>query len=75
MRFRRLCELRAEKGLTQKQVGDYLGISEHAYSLYETGKRDLTSDMLMALTDFYGVSADYLVELTDDPMPYPPCKK
>ena len=61
MRFRRLCELRAEKGLTLKQVGDYLGISEHAYSLYETGKRDIPLPHLVTLADYYKVSTDYLL--------------
>lgn len=75
MRFRRLYESRTEKGLTPKQAGDFLGISEQVYSLHETGRRELTSDMLMALTALYGVSADYLAELIDDPTPYPPSKK
>lgn len=71
MSFRRLLDLRKKKNLTQKEVGKYLKINRQTYSLYETGKRDLTSDILMALATFYHVSADYLVELTDDPTPYP----
>lgn len=43
--------------------------------MYETGKRELTSGILMVLTTFYHVSADYLVELTDDPTPYPRAKQ
>ena len=71
MSFRRLLDLRKKKKLTQKEVGKYLKISRQTYSLYETGKRDLTSDILMALATIYHVSTDYLVEPTDDPTPYP----
>lgn len=43
--------------------------------MYETGKRELASGILMALATFYHVSADYPVELTDDPAPYSRAKQ
>ena len=36
----RLKELRKEKGVSQKAVADYLGITQRAYSYYETGQRE-----------------------------------
>ena len=61
----RLKELRKEKGLTQKQVADALGISDKGYGYYELGQREPNIAMLKALCDFYDVSADYLIGRTD----------
>lgn len=61
----RLKELRKEKGLTQKQVADLLGLSDKGYGYYELGQREPCISMLIALCDFYDVSADYLIGRTD----------
>lgn len=37
-----LIELRREKGLTQKQVADLLGLSRAYYTQIETGQRNMT---------------------------------
>jgi transcriptional regulator with XRE-family HTH domain len=61
----RLRELRKEKGLTQKQIADYLGISDKGYGYYELGQREPCISIIIALCDFYDVSADYLIGRTD----------
>ncbi len=71
----RLRKLREDHYLTQKEVGKYLWINQQTYSLYETGKREIPIDMLVRLAEFYGVSLDYILELTEDPTPYPKPKK
>ena len=41
----------------------------------ETGARQLPIDLLIRLAQYYGVSTDYILELTDNPAPYPPKSK
>ncbi|MEG2764823.1 MAG: helix-turn-helix transcriptional regulator [Acidaminococcaceae bacterium] len=57
----RLRELRDEAGLTQSKVADDLGISRQSYNFYENGKRELSPDMLKVLSNYFGVSIDYLL--------------
>ena len=61
----RLIELRKEHGFTQKYVADYLKIDRSNYSKYELGKLEPNIDMLIALSQLYSVSVDYLLGLTD----------
>ena len=63
--------LREDSDLTQKSLADYLSCSQVCYSNYETGKRDVPSDVLIRLARFYHTSVDYLVGLTEERAPYP----
>lgn len=54
-------KIRTEKGLTQKQVADGIGITEQAYQRYEYGKTVPSALVLISLADFFDVSLDYLV--------------
>lgn len=56
-----LKSLRERKKLTKKQVADAVGVTERAYITYEYGQRDVSTDVLMRLSDFYGVTTDYLL--------------
>lgn len=56
-----LKELRDNKKLTKKQVAMGVGISERAYIAYEYGERDVSTETLSKLADFYGVTTDYLL--------------
>lgn len=56
-----LKQLRQEKGITQKEISQFLGISQAAYSLYEKGQREPKYDMLEKIADFFNVSVGYLV--------------
>ena len=60
-------KVRTEKGFTQKQVADGLGIAEQAYQRYEYGRTVPSATVLIALADFFDVSLDYLVGRSDDP--------
>ena len=57
----RLRELRKQKGLTMKQLGDLVGLAESTISLYETGKRQPDQDTMVFFADFFGISIDYLL--------------
>ena len=61
----RLKELRTEKGLTTKQLGNLIGIGNSTISRWETGVNDITSDNLILLAKFFNCSTDYLLGLED----------
>lgn len=68
--YRRIRDLREDKDMTQKQVGEYLNMSQTGYNQYEIGKNDIPTKVLIKLAQLYNTSIDYLLELTDDPRPY-----
>lgn len=69
--YRRIRDLREDHDLTQKQIGQILNMSQTGYSQYEIGKNDIPTRILIALSNYYNTSVDYLLGLTDDPKPYP----
>ena len=70
MVYRRLRDLRTDHDLNQKQVADYLGMSQTGYSKYEVGTCDIPTEVLIRLARFYSVSIDYLLGETDNPKRY-----
>ena len=71
MKFENIRNLRIDSGYTQKQIGEYLGISQNTYSQYEIGVLNYPIDVLIKLADLYGVSIDYLLGRTGTKTPYP----
>lgn len=67
----RIKELREKRGYFQRNIADYLGCTQQTYSRYETGEVEPTVLVLAALAEFYKVSVDYIMGLTDKPEPYP----
>lgn len=67
---KRLLDCRKKGGYTQRQVAIYSDITEHAYQNYEVGRQEPKLSIIMRIAEFYKVSIDYLVGLTDDPTPY-----
>ena len=65
----RLRDLRTDKDLKQKDLAEYLKCSQVAYSHYELGKRDIPTDVLVALAKFYNTTTDYILGLTNDISP------
>ncbi|WP_148260199.1 helix-turn-helix transcriptional regulator [Alicyclobacillus acidocaldarius] len=57
-----LQEARRKKGLTQKQVADLLHVTVRSYQRYESGKRRLTLDMAVKLSDILGVDVRDLAQ-------------
>ena len=68
-RYRRLRDLREDHDLTQADVAALLGMKQPQYFRYEQGYRDIPTDMLIQLADYYETSVDYLLGRTDDPLP------
>ena len=65
--YRRIRDLREDRDLKQRQVADFLNCSQQVYSNYELGQRDIPTDILIRLSNFYNVSVDYLLGLTPNP--------
>lgn len=62
----RLKQLRIEKGLTQKELGDRLNISDRVIGYYESEDRFPKDEQtLRDLSDIFNVSVDYLLGRTD----------
>ena len=57
----RLRELRKERKLTQRQVADAISTSTPVYCRYEKGEREPSIDTIIRLSDFFGVTCDYLL--------------
>ena len=70
MIYRRIRDMREDRDLTQQALADYLRCSQVCYSYYERGVRDIPTDVLSRLADFYQTSTDYLLGRTDERRPY-----
>lgn len=66
----RIKSVREDRDLTQAQIGRLLNKSQQGYNHIETGRAELKIEDLIRLCKFYGLSADYLIGLTDKPRPY-----
>ena len=64
---KRLYELRTSRSLNQKQLGEIVGLSHKTISTMESGTRYTTIEKLVQLADYFDVSTDYLLGLSDDP--------
>lgn len=67
----RLKDMREDRDLTQRELAEYLRISQNTYSQYENGKRQLPIELLIQLAEYFHTSTDYILELTDCKDAYP----
>jgi transcriptional regulator with XRE-family HTH domain len=61
----RLKALRTEKNLGQNALAKEICVSNASISYWETGKQEPCAEVIFKLADYFGVSADYLLGLTD----------
>lgn len=61
----RLRELRKERGLTLRELGDVINTSNQNISNWEVGRSSPNIKYLTALADYFNVSIDYLVGRSD----------
>lgn len=57
--------LREDNDLKQIEIANVLGTTQQHYSKYETGEYELPLRALIALADYYNVSADFLTGRTE----------
>lgn len=62
----RLKLLREERGLFQKDIATLLNVSIPAVNQYESGKRDMSTETVVKLAEYFGVSTDYLLGKSDN---------
>ena len=65
--YQRIRDLREDRDLKQRHLAEFLNCSQQVYSNYELGQRDIPTDVLIQLDNFYNVSIDYLLGQTKNP--------
>ena len=65
--YQRIRNLREDRDLKQKDLAQVLHCSQQVYSNYELGQRDIPTEVLIALSNFYKVSVDYILGITNNP--------
>lgn len=64
--IKRIRDLREDNDMTQQEVANVLGTSQTMYARYERGANELPIHHLLTLCRLYGVSADYILGLSDE---------
>lgn len=68
----RLRDLREDHDLSQADLAKVIKTTQQQYSKLETGKSDISGEKLKLLAEFYNVSADYILGLSNKPIPLKP---
>ena len=53
--------LRQQRSMSQKELGQALGVSTSTIGMYEQGRRQPDNQMLMKICSYFAVTADYLI--------------
>lgn len=64
--YKKIRELRIEKGETQTKVSTMLGIEQSYYSKIELGKHEISVKDLINVANYFNVSVDYILERTNE---------
>ena len=67
---RRIRDIREDNDLTQQQIAEILGTSQTMYARYERGANELPIRHLIRLAEYYRLSTDYLLCITNENKPY-----
>lgn len=62
---KRLKEVRAAKGMTQRQLAEVLNVSSNTVHCWETDKQEPSLSTVLFLSDYFDVSLDYLFGKSD----------
>ncbi|MBQ7034175.1 MAG: helix-turn-helix transcriptional regulator [Clostridia bacterium] len=62
----RLRNMREDHDLTQEKIGAILNKTQQGYEHIEAGRAELKIEDLVKLCQFYNISADYMIGLTDE---------
>lgn len=63
--YRRIKDLRIDNDKTQKQIAEMLELKQPNYYRYESGERDIPTEIIKKLAKYYNI----ILELTDEPRP------
>ena len=64
--IKRIRDLREDNDKTRQEIAYVLGTSQTMYARYERGANEMPIRHLVKLCQYYGVSADYILGLTDN---------
>ena len=67
----RIRDLRKQRNITMKQLGNIVGLAESTISQYETGKRQPDYETLLKLGEYFEVSVGYLLGAEQNKKPTP----
>lgn len=66
MYFKRIGDLREDNDMTQQEVAELLNCRREVYRRYEKGTREIPVSYAIILAKHYGVSLDYLLDLSNN---------
>lgn len=66
--MKRLKYLREQRHISQLKLAMDLGLNQNAVSRYENGVQEADYATLILFAEYFGVSIDYLLERTDNPV-------
>ena len=75
MIYENIRNLREDNDKKQRELAEYLYVSQNTYSKYENGVLSLSPETLIKIAEFYNTSIDYLLGLTNEKKPYKRVKK
>ena len=58
----RLYQLRRERGISQEELANIIGVSRQAVQKWESGASQPNMDNLVAISEYFGVTLDYLLK-------------
>ncbi len=59
-------ELRVERGVSQKELAEAIGVSQSTIAKIEVGRNEATASTIRKLASYFNISTDYLLEFEDD---------
>lgn len=62
----RLKALRSERGMSQTEFANKIGVAQNTVSNWENGNRLIDTETVARIADYFGVTIDYLLGRTDD---------
>lgn len=62
----RLKDMRLKRGISQKILGIEMGVSQQNISKYENDIASIPIDVLIAMSEYFKVSTDYILGLSDE---------
>ena len=65
----RIREIREDRDFSQAHIARVIRTTQQQYSKIEMGKADINGEKLMLLAEYYNLSVDYILGLTDKPIP------
>lgn len=66
IKMKRIKNLRETRGISQQRLASELNVTQAMVSKYELGVSEPDVNMIKRIAEYFGVSSDYLLELSDD---------